>query len=85
VGSGNKVGGCVNLAVRSACFTAANTLSTCLHLHGTGGERDDDRDLETQLVLLDETRSTGYSWLLHGHANRHPRAGSPVRSPPEYL
>jgi hypothetical protein len=32
-------------------------LATCLHLSGTGGERDDDRD-------LDETRSTRYSWLL---------------------
>jgi hypothetical protein len=39
-------------------------LATCLHLYDTGGERDDDRDLETQLVFLDETRSTGYSWLL---------------------
>jgi hypothetical protein len=25
---------------------------------------DNNRDLETQLVFLDETRSTGYSWLL---------------------
>jgi hypothetical protein len=39
-------------------------LATCLHLYDTGGERDDDRDLETKLVFLDETRSTGYSWLL---------------------
>jgi hypothetical protein len=39
-------------------------LATCLHLYDTGGERDDDRDLETKLVFLDETLSTGYSWLL---------------------
>ena len=39
-------------------------LATCLHLYDTGGERLDDRDLETKLVFLDETRSTGYSWLL---------------------
>ena len=56
-------------------------LATCLHLYDTGGERDDDRDLETKLVFLDETRSTGYS---RGHTHRHPRGGSPVRSRPTY-
>ena len=39
-------------------------LATCLHLYDTSGERLNDRDLETKLVFLDETRSTGYSWLL---------------------
>jgi hypothetical protein len=39
-------------------------LATCLHLYGTSGEHDNNRDLETELVFLDETRSTGYSWLL---------------------
>jgi hypothetical protein len=45
-------------------YVKGEELATCLHLYDTGGERLDDRDLETKLVFLDETRSTGYSWLL---------------------
>ena len=39
-------------------------LATCLHLYDTAASGLDDSDLETKLVFLDETRSTGYSWLL---------------------
>jgi hypothetical protein len=55
-------------------------LATCLHLYGTGGERDDDRDMETKVVFLEETTLHGILVAAHSHTRGHHRAGSPVRS-----
>ena len=60
-------------------------LATCLHLYDTGGERDDDRDLETKLVFLDETRSTGYSRGCSWSHSQAPSCRFACRSRPTYL
>ena len=43
---------------------AGEDLEECLRKYGTGGSFSREKDMETKVLFLDDSRSDSYSWLL---------------------